>query len=316
DGQALSLGTLRLAAAGTVQGRTLLQTGSLPPTGQGGTLVVAVGTAFKAVSEDTGGFVLSGLPEGTFDVAAFRPGYRPVRVEGVPISPATATTLEDLVLLAGNTSTITVTNTARRADAPDLNSGHVGITLDFVREPATLTDEPISIRAITTDDGTYRVELPVGIYSLTASEPNLNPITLTGIAVLEEGVLGLPSLTLTARTAGDTDGDGVPDADDPADDNDGRLDTVDAFPLNPAFCFDNDGDGIADEVDLDDDNDGLSDAEEISTGEDGWVTSPTRADTDNDGVNDAEDLCPTVADDQTDANGNGVGDACEDIDPM
>lgn len=316
DGQALSLGTLRLAPAGTVQGRTLLQTDSLPPTGQGGTLVVAVGTAFKAVSDETGGFVLSGLPEGTFDVAAFRPGYRPVRVEGVPISPATATTLEDMVLRAGATSTITVSNTARRADVSDPDAGHVGITLDFVREPATLSDEPTSIRAITTDDGTYRVELPVGIYTLNASEPNLIPITLTGIAVLEEGVLGLPSLTLSPRTAGDTDGDGLPDATDPDDDNDGCLDTVDAFPLIAAFCFDNDGDGIADEVDPDDDNDGLSDAEEVSPGEDGWVTSPIRADTDNDGVNDLEDLCPTVADDQTDANQNGVGDACEDIDPI
>ena len=37
-------------------------------------------------------------------------------------------------------------------------------------------------------------------------------------------------------------------------------------------------------------------------------------DLDNDGVNDYEDTCPTVYDpDQTDSDGDGIGDACEDI---
>lgn len=315
DGQALNLGTIRLGPGGTVQGRVLMVEGALPPTGQGGALVVVAGTAFKAVTDEDGQYVMSGVPEGTFDVAAFQSGFRPAQVGGVGVTPGNTLSLEDLVLVSGDTSTVTVSSTARRASAPSLDTGHFGITVEFVREGAKLDDPPFSAQAITDNDGSYSLDLPAGIYRLTASEPTLNPITLTGIAVLNEGVLGLPPLVLSARTEGDTDGDGVPDSSDDDDDNDGCLDTVDAFPLNPAFCFDSDGDGIADELDDDDDNDGLSDAEEITRGEDGWVTLANRADTDGDGVTDRMDLCPTLPDDQTDTNGNGVGDACEDIVP-
>ena len=49
----------------------------------------------------------------------------------------------------------------------------------------------------------------------------------------------------------DTDGDGVPDAQD-------------AFPNNPAEWQDTDGDGVGNNADLDDDNDGMPDAWEIT----------------------------------------------------
>ncbi len=43
-------------------------------------------------------------------------------------------------------------------------------------------------------------------------------------------------------------------------------------------------------------------------------TDPNDADSDDDGFNDAEDNCPLVYNpDQTDVNGNGIGDACEDF---
>lgn len=316
DGQALDLGTVRLAPGGTMTGRALTFDDDLPPTGAGGVLVVAVGTAFKAVSDADGAFTMAGLPEGSVDVAAFLPGYRPARSEGVQIRPGSTTTLEDLELEPGEAAAVTVTNTARRAEAAGEDVGHAGINLDFVQEAAETPDDAFTARAITTDDGTYRVELPVGVYRLTASDPRANPVTVRGIAVLEAGVLGLPPLILTARTDGDVDGDGVPDDQDSDRDNDGCADDVDAFPTDPTECRDSDMDGTGDALDDDDDDDGLSDAEELSWGEDGWVTSPTNPDTDGDDVPDGDDVCPTVPDrDQADGDGDGIGDACQDTTP-
>lgn len=59
----------------------------------------------------------------------------------------------------------------------------------------------------------------------------------------------------------DSDGDGLEDACDPDDDNDGIHDGVDNCPLTPnADQADFDGDGLGDACDPDDDNDGVPDA--------------------------------------------------------
>ncbi|MDA9829429.1 thrombospondin type 3 repeat-containing protein [Candidatus Poseidoniaceae archaeon] len=71
---------------------------------------------------------------------------------------------------------------------------------------------------------------------------------------------------------GDTDGDGLADADD-------------AFPNDPTEQSDLDGDGVGDNTDADDDGDGVADA---------------------------NDNCPLIANsDQADLDGNGVGTACD-----
>jgi hypothetical protein len=67
----------------------------------------------------------------------------------------------------------------------------------------------------------------------------------------------------------DTDGDGIPDCDDPDDDNDGWSDSDEIVygtdPLDPDdYPVDTDGDGIPDCDDPDDDNDGWSDSDEVS----------------------------------------------------
>jgi hypothetical protein len=55
------------------------------------------------------------------------------------------------------------------------------------------------------------------------------------------------------------DGDGVGNNLDTDDDNDGVIDEVDLFPLDPNEATDADADGIGDNADLDDDNDGTPD---------------------------------------------------------
>jgi hypothetical protein len=57
----------------------------------------------------------------------------------------------------------------------------------------------------------------------------------------------------------------------------------------------------------DEDGDGLSNEDELLQG-----TNPLRADSDGDNRNDSEDNCPlAVNSDQSDADGDGVGDACD-----
>ena len=87
----------------------------------------------------------------------------------------------------------------------------------------------------------------------------------------------------------DTDGDGVGDVADTDDDNDGCLDSVDDFPLDPSECSDSDGDGMGDSTDTDDDGDG---------------------------VLDIADNCPFSPNtDQSDLDADGIGDVCDsDID--
>jgi hypothetical protein len=102
----------------------------------------------------------------------------------------------------------------------------------------------------------------------------------------------------------DTDGDGVPDADDncPATPNPDQADL--------------DSDGLGDPCDEDRDGDGLVNGDEFRT-------SPDRADSDADGTCDGPsspgaacapgpDNCPTSPNpDQADADGDGLGDVCE-----
>ena len=67
----------------------------------------------------------------------------------------------------------------------------------------------------------------------------------------------------------DTDGDGVGDACDPDDDNDGVLDIQDNCPVTGnADQLNTDGDGMGNACDPDDDNDGFSDTDEIAAGSD------------------------------------------------
>jgi uncharacterized repeat protein (TIGR01451 family) len=127
----------------------------------------------------------------------------------------------------------------------------------------------------------------------------------------------------------DTDGDGVPDADDncpttsnpdQADaDHDGVGDVCDNCPANAnPDQKDSDGDGIADACDnckananpdqLDSDHDGVGDVCDNCLNN----PNPDQLDGDGDGVGDACDNCRLKANaDQLDADGDGVGDACD-----
>jgi len=119
----------------------------------------------------------------------------------------------------------------------------------------------------------------------------------------------------------DTDQDGIPNVDDPDDDNDGVTDEKDAFPLDATEWSDIDGDGIGDNADPDDDNDGQSDDDEITCGSDPLDAASISLDTDgdgwpncvddnddNDGALDVDDAFPLDPSETSDNDGDRIGD--------
>ena len=135
-----------------------------------------------------------------------------------------------------------------------------------------------------------------------------------------DGVIHLGTLS-DGYAAIDFDFDGIEDAIDIDDDNDGYADAADAFPKNPEEWADSDYDGIGNNADPDDDNDGAWDLvdpfpydpyETVDTDNDG-VGDNSDWDDDNDGVADADDAFPLDSSEWQDEDGDGIGD---NVDPF
>ncbi len=123
------------------------------------------------------------------------------------------------------------------------------------------------------------------------------------------------TINVTVNATIDTDGDGIINALDSDDDNDGYPDGNDDFPLDSTEWLDTDNDGIGNNSDIDDDNDGISDmldvfplnaAESIDTDFDG-IGNNADIDDDNDGVSDNIDAFPFDATESVDTDGDGIG---------
>ena len=98
-------------------------------------------------------------------------------------------------------------------------------------------------------------------------------------------------------------------------DNDGVLDTLDAFPFDSTESVDTDGDGIGNNADTDDDGDGVADVddafpldstESVDTDGDG-IGNNADTDDDGDGVADANDAFPLDNTESVDTDGDGIG---------
>lgn len=156
-------------------------------------------------------------------------------------------------------------------------------------------DQPVSALAGATDD----------VYmDWTARDYGEHPISVRIIPWQE--ALDNPNnnkITKTIFIDKDSDGDGIGDRVDPDDDNDGTLDSQDAFAGNPNESADTDNDGIGNNTDPDDDNDGTQDAQ------DAFPTDKNESkDTDGDKIGDRRDSFPADPTENQDSDQDGLGD--------
>lgn len=184
--------------------------------------------------------------------------------------------------------------------------------------------------SITTDTSVVPFTLPPQLFS---TDFDSDGDGFTNIVEIERG-------TEPLGVSEDFDGDGIANASDTDDDNDGVSDINDAFPLNGAESLDSDGDGIGDNQDLDDDNDLILDVDDnfpfdpnesldldldglgnsVDDDDDGDGTidledpQPSNPnitgneDSDGDGVRDLEDAFPYNSAESNDVDGDGIGD--------
>lgn len=156
-------------------------------------------------------------------------------------------------------------------------------------------DQPVSVIAQATDDvfvdwearsvGNFLISARVIPWDTNGDNPDNNKIT-TAIYVDI-----------------DSDGDGIPNAQDGDDDNDGTPDGSDAFPNNPAESEDTDKDTIGNNADTDDDGDGSDDVQDLFP-----TDSAETVDKDSDGIGDNTDAFPDNAAETVDIDEDGLGD--------
>ncbi len=236
----------------------------------------------------------------TLDVLAQNPAML-----AIPNSPTNQTVADVQAILVAETAT-----TGSTTPTPELAGGG----------SITTSTEPAETNPDSDGDGTLNADdaFPDNATETTDSDGDgLGDVTDTdddndGILDVDEGIPQTP-------TASDADGDGFDDgvdncpihfnpgqtntdgqgdggnACDLDDDDDGRVDTADAFPLDNSEQSDADNDGTGDTADTDDDNDGIDDTTEDGSGASADHDSdgtPNREDTDsdNDGVLDSIDF--------------------------
>ena len=115
------------------------------------------------------------------------------------------------------------------------------------------------------------------------------------------------ALLVTTDGPPDIDGDGIANALDPDDDQDGVPDVKDVFPLDPEEWEDKDGDWIGDNLDADDDGDGIGDDHNGN-----GIPDHEELDFDGDGVDRTKsvpwDAFPLDPAEWRDTDGDGLGD--------
>ncbi|MEE8602053.1 thrombospondin type 3 repeat-containing protein, partial [Euzebya tangerina] len=176
-------------------------------------------------------------------------------------------------------------------------------------------------------DGTIlRIDLDIDFTTPTLASLGFQWVGYTSVAGPHSTTAGTGLLAINQSCDGDSDGDGLPDAEDNCPstpnpdqldtDSDGLGDACDDCPNDPDN--DADDDGVCGDVDncpavpnltqADFDGDGVGDACDNCL----TVPNPDQLDTDGDGLGDACDNCPAVPNpDQLDTDGDASGDACD-----
>ncbi|MCA3013563.1 MAG: thrombospondin type 3 repeat-containing protein [Myxococcaceae bacterium] len=156
------------------------------------------------------------------------------------------------------------------SDGPNTAARLSGVTVRVTGGPSLVTDAT----------GVYELQVPAGMWTITASKPGFVSQTVTRAVTAGGTTWGSMGL-LRATTPVDTDADG-------------RVDTGDNCPSEPnADQRDTDADGLGDACDGDDDGDGVPDEDDVCP----LVADPSQLDSDGDGAGDACDATPTIRND-------------------
>ena len=152
--------------------------------------------------------------------------------------------------------------------------------------------------------------LPTSAEEMVAASSST--ISVTVLDQLDDVVLS-KLLGLTGDTLLVMDEEGNITTEDNADsDDDGIIDTKDAFPEDPTEWYDTDGDGTGNNADaFDNDPTETTDTDNDGTGDnsDAFPSNPAESkDTDGDGTGDNADAFDNDATENTDTDGDGVGD--------
>ena len=179
---------------------------------------------------------------------------------------------------------------------------------------SNLTD---SIVDINTEDQLYFTTDGADGYLILVQDINSKENSFT---LKLSNINSVDNLSISAKSSKDFDDDGNYDYFDTDDDNDGVLDTADAFPLDATESVDTDGDLIGNNADTDDDGDKYLDADEIAAGSDplsntslpldtdgDFISNVTDTDDDNDSVLDTADAFPLDATESVDTDGDTIG---------
>ncbi|MFO8056810.1 MAG: carboxypeptidase regulatory-like domain-containing protein [bacterium] len=249
----LHLGWLKMNKTGEISGTVTLEGAS---TGNLCVTVFVPGTSYTAITDDSGNYVISGVPEGEHKVAAVKDGYCFSSVDGVTVETGVRTQSVNMDLQSCS-ATGSLTGRAYLSDS----DVHEGITAKLLNTPYATT---------TLSEGEWSFSgVPVGVYRIKFSKYGYNPIIVDNVMVSDMiGAYMVNDVYLTPADSPDFDGDGTDDDKDNDNDNDGVADENDDFPQNPYETVDTDNDGIGDNADPDDDGDGFPDIEEIFAGSD------------------------------------------------
>ena len=260
----LHLGWLKLDKTGEIAGKATLA-GAL--SGNLGIIVFVPGTSYIAITDDAGNYVISWVPEGTYEVAAMKDDYCPLSVTSVAVVKDARTQGINLDL-----SSCAATGKIKGNAFLQGSADHSGILVELVGTAISTTTDAA---------GLWQMDsVPVGIYQVRFSKTDYSTVIVNNALALEGvGYFIVSNVFLNLSATTDSDGDGLNDAVDTDDDNDGVPDVSDAFPLNPSESVDTDGDGIGNNADPDDDNDTYADID------DDFPLDPTEwLDTDGDGI--------------------------------
>lgn len=147
------------------------------PTGNAGISVVVAGTAASAITDDSGTYVIRGVPAGARDVVAALPGWSGGVAKGVPVEYRRLATAPDVILTRAPVDAGSVEGAVKVSG----EAANDGITVVAVGPSGTSA-------AITDAAGAWSVKsLAPGTYSITLSAPSTLEATRTAVAVVENG---------------------------------------------------------------------------------------------------------------------------------